>query len=189
MIAQFHEDSQCELIKPVESIDLLKRSQPLPSLKAIDAWFKSLREGEKGARERALMQIGYRRLMCHDQPENVWQVYELCKAVYELAEIDRVDFNGAYLDQKCRFIRDLIPFANLDIVNEGVLEYHESRQREGLRMQWKVEEEHKQTQEVVIDAAQLNQNILLSFIQHKGLITEFQAYVGQYELNHNGQTI
>ncbi|ASS64717.1 hypothetical protein [Paenibacillus sp. RUD330] len=65
--------------------------------------------------------------LCND--EIVWHVYELCKALYELAEIDRVDLNGATYMEKVRLISKIIPGADSGGIAEGVREYHESRRR------------------------------------------------------------
>ncbi|ASS66517.1 hypothetical protein [Paenibacillus sp. RUD330] len=58
-----------------------------------------------------------------------WLVYELCKALYELAELDHVDLNGATYMQKVRLISQVIPGADPGGIAEGVREYHESRRR------------------------------------------------------------
>jgi hypothetical protein len=58
--------------------------------------------------------------------DNPWLIYELCKKIYELAEIDRVDFNGATMSEKIKLIRFIVPFARLETLWEGVGEYHDS---------------------------------------------------------------
>jgi hypothetical protein len=60
-------------------------------------------------------------------PMNQWQVYELCKCIYSLAELDRVDFNGAGFMEKVRLVHQLAPFADPAAIAQGVLEYHDSR--------------------------------------------------------------
>jgi hypothetical protein len=59
-------------------------------------------------------------------PNNPWLIYELCKKIYELAGIDRVDFNGATMSEKMKLIRFIVPFARLETLWEGVGEYHDS---------------------------------------------------------------
>jgi hypothetical protein len=71
-----------------------------------------------------------------EDPENLWRVYSLCKQVYELAELDRVDFNGASYIEKLNLIRQIAPFADPEALSEGVAEYHESRVRENWKMRF-----------------------------------------------------
>ncbi|WP_143014343.1 MULTISPECIES: hypothetical protein [unclassified Paenibacillus] len=157
----------------------------IPAKSAIDSWYESLRQGEKGARERALLAVSHRRLLVSEFPGNQWHVYELCKAVYELAEIDRVDFNGASLAEKRSFISSLIPKVEDAALREGVHEYHISCQHDGRRMNWIVEDEQNKLL-TVAEAAQISQDILCSFIEHKGLTAELQAYVAQFEFAQDG---
>lgn len=75
-----------------------------------------------------------RRQRVNQEPCHEWGVYELCKAVYELAEIDHVDFNGASISEKMSFIRRLVPMVSSDALRYGVEEYHDSRARQGWTM-------------------------------------------------------
>lgn len=129
MINQFHADSQEELVGRVsrpsepdmQTNDLISFSQAIDD--AMNFW--KLRDRQK--RAHYLNDIQRRRELVLDRPDNLWQVYELCKDIYELAELDRVDFNGATLTEKMKFIKAVVPFAKSRSLREGVIEYHMSR--------------------------------------------------------------
>jgi hypothetical protein len=172
MITKFHKDSQTEMLKPISDVRLHRRHEGMePISNVIDHMRK--RSGTEH-RSGVLAMINERRRIIYESPNNEWGVYELCKLVYELACIDNVDFNGNTYGEKCSFIRQLVPFANIKAVTAGVIEYHESRKRD-------------EQQTYVSEAMQLSQTILLSFIQKKGMMREFQAYVADFELTGNGQ--
>lgn len=80
--------------------------------------------------------IQERRFRICQNPHHEWGVYELCKAVYELAEIDHVDFNGASVEEKIVFIRQLVPYVSSNALSYGVEEYHDSRARQGWTMNY-----------------------------------------------------
>ncbi|PNQ78893.1 hypothetical protein [Paenibacillus sp. F4] len=91
-------------------------------------------QGQDHRRGKALKHIETRRRLVYNRPDNEWGVYELCKAVYELAEIDQVDFNGADLIEKMMLLRKLVPFVSSSALQIGVTEYHDSRNRQGWGM-------------------------------------------------------
>lgn len=77
--------------------------------------------------ERSIEEINQARAQVQSNPDNYSLIYELCKRVYELAELERVNFNGAEFMEKYKFIMQLVPFADRIAIAEGVSEYHESR--------------------------------------------------------------
>lgn len=106
---------------------------------AAGEWFQFQRMSVDERRLYWLNNIQQRRQLVWKSPINEWGVYELCKSVYELAEIDHVDFNGAdYLD-KMKLIRSIIPFASPEALIDGVMEYHESRMRQNWGMSYLME--------------------------------------------------
>lgn len=93
-------------------------------------------QGQDHRRGKALKHIETRRRLVYNRPDNEWGIYELCKAVYELAEIDQVDFNGADLIDKMLLLRKLAPFVSSSALQTGVSEYHNSRNRQGWGMDY-----------------------------------------------------
>jgi uncharacterized Fe-S cluster-containing protein len=61
-----------------------------------------------------------------DNPNNSWHVYEVCKKINAIAELEEIDFKGASLQKKVYMFIDLLPFVNPHVVVEGVTEFHES---------------------------------------------------------------
>lgn len=76
------------------------------------------------------------RFLLRQQPDNQRGVWRLCEAVYELAELDRVNWNAAFLSEKLELILDLIPFAKTKAVCEGVMNYHDSHRRQEWEMDY-----------------------------------------------------
>jgi len=187
MLSKFHIDSQNALIKPAGEIKLSKGRGMVSAGDLAREYIEILRQGNEKARQSAIEGVNMRRRLIYERPSNEWGVYELCKEVYLLAEIDRVDFNGASYETKCSFIKMLVPFASPEAISDGVAEYHESRLREGWEMQWMIDDERKFKEETKDIALQFTQDLLTSFIQDKGLTAEFQAYVANFELAHDKQ--
>lgn len=77
--------------------------------------------------EQAINGVNQFRVRVQQMPDIDDLIYELCKRVYEVAEIERVDFNGAPLADKIQLIQQLVPFAHAAALSSGVFEYHQSR--------------------------------------------------------------
>ncbi|MDN4069244.1 hypothetical protein QYF50_15435 [Paenibacillus vini] len=71
-----------------------------------------------------------RRYLAQRNPLNEMNIYELCKAVSKLSEIDGVDFVGSSIGEKIRFIRQLAPNTSSQALVYGVEEYHDSQVRQ-----------------------------------------------------------
>lgn len=134
MLNLFHQRSQEVLVKPVVSIQLPQRDMRsfADCSQGVDRWAKSMiaattSQREELLRDKALANISERRRLVYDRPHHEWGVYELCKAVYELSEIDQVDFNGVSKEEKIVFIRQLVPCVTSSALQYGVEEYHDSR--------------------------------------------------------------
>lgn len=67
-----------------------------------------------------------RRYLVSQQPRNHWFIYELCKVLNEVAEIDHVDFKAAGYAEKLNLIWYIVPFASHEALSEGVTEYHDT---------------------------------------------------------------
>lgn len=93
-----------------------------------------LERSKDEVREELLSRIQTRRHLINESPRNEWGIYELCKDIYELAELDRVDLNGSTFIEKLNFIRSIIPFAEIEPLVEGVTEYNDSRIGEDWKM-------------------------------------------------------
>lgn len=61
-----------------------------------------------------------------DRPDDYWRVYDLCKRIDEIAEIEKVPFAKASLTEKIATVSKLIKFVEPEVLIEGVVEYHES---------------------------------------------------------------
>jgi hypothetical protein len=135
MINQFHKTSQLEL---------MGHNLPNPRTRGgvqcmtdlMDDFIVSLNMTEEQRRTECIREIQEKRQSTREDPKNLWRVYELCKQVYELAELDRVDFNGASYIEKLNLISQIVPFADPEALAEGVVEYHESRIRENWKMRF-----------------------------------------------------
>lgn len=88
------------------------------------------------------------RFLIRQQPDNHRGVYRLCEAVYELAELDRVNWNAAELPEKLELILDLVPFVEKKAVCEGVMEYHDSRRQQMWEMEYLQEPAHEQADRI-----------------------------------------
>jgi hypothetical protein len=143
MINKFHISSQSELTRSVDRDLASMKSELIHIGKDIDRLFKEFKERlnwtDAEHRNQKLKRIQKSRQMILEEPENLWLVYELCKDIYELAEVDHVDFNGAQSSAKISLIYKVVPFADPDALNEGVMEYHISRERENWTMHYLTE--------------------------------------------------
>ncbi|QWU15697.1 hypothetical protein SAMN04487895_12745 [Paenibacillus sophorae] len=140
MLNLFHPHSQKRLLEPVNPAPVQERGlRKIGEIRNdVDAWVRDLKakpavQWAGIQRNRALNEIAARRKLVRIKPHDKWAVYELCKAVYELAEIDRVNFNGASYWDMIQFIRVVIPFASPWGMN-GVWEYYHSRRVQGCGM-------------------------------------------------------
>lgn len=143
MINKFHVNSQKEMTNALvgDHLAFRKRESNMRHIsdcvdEALNFWKKS--DDEKRVEYIRLVQ--QRRQLVRERPDNLWQVYELCKNIYELAELDRVDFNGATLTEKMKLIKTVAPFAKSRSLREGVIEYHESRNRDKWKMNFLTDE-------------------------------------------------
>lgn len=134
MIKQFHKLSQRVLLLPPVYIRIEHKLVHIRMAVANIRRYARMSLEEK--RSEWLERIHKSRQMIKDRPDNLWLVYELCKDIYELAEIDRVDFNAATLADKSALITLIVPFAELEALQEGVTEYHLSRERENWTMHY-----------------------------------------------------
>ncbi|MEC0171149.1 hypothetical protein [Paenibacillus graminis] len=149
MLKCFHPVSQGIMLQPAPVRDPRKQADnEINNLKHISEAAAELeqymRMGTDQRRLHCLAVIQERRFLIRQQPDNEWGVYELCKAVYELAELDRVNFNAAGLPEKMALILELIPFAENKAICAGVLEYHDSRLVQGWEMAYLQETAHEQ---------------------------------------------
>jgi hypothetical protein len=149
LLAAFHPVSQGIMLQPAPAQDPRKQADnEINNLKRISEvvaevyQYMCMKRDER--RLHCLAGIQERRFLIRQQPDNQWGVYELCKAVYELAELDRVNFNAAGLPEKLELILELIPFAENKAVCEGVMEYHDSRLQQGWEMAYLQEPAHEQ---------------------------------------------
>lgn len=133
MLMQFHEKSWKAMTQTAMVLQEPERAFISPS-EAIRDYEQYLQANELDQRTYWLGLIQRERWIIQKIPNNQWLVYDLCKKVYELAEIDRVNFNGASLPDKVTLIQSIIPFADAEALSEGVTEYHLSRQRLGWSM-------------------------------------------------------
>jgi hypothetical protein len=139
MINKFHELSRATLQLPPKYV---RKDQGMVSVRTVVKELRYYaRKSEEEQRSEWLERIHRSRQMIMDRPNNEWLVYELCKDIYELAEIDRVDFNGASLKDKKELIRIIVRYATIRALNEGVAEYHESRIRNNWKMNYLSEPE------------------------------------------------
>lgn len=106
-----------------------------------DNFMEHLNRSDDEKRAELLKRIHQSRELVKETPDNLWFVYELCKDIYDLAELDRVDFNGASYVEKLNLIRLIVPFAGTEEVQEGVAEYHESRKQNSWTMHYLREEQ------------------------------------------------
>lgn len=142
MINRFHISSQSELIKPIfrERHSKINTNELFHIGKDVDRLFNEFKARlswtELEHRTDKLKRIYKSRQLILECPDNLWLVYELCKDIYELAEIDRVDFNGSSLSEKTVLVTMIVPFAKLEALQEGVIEYHLSRERENWTMHY-----------------------------------------------------
>lgn len=149
MLKLFHPVSQGVLLQPAPKRHPRKQADnEIVNLKHISEAAAELdqymRMGNDQRRLHRLGTIQERRYLIRLQPDNQWGVYELCKAVYELAELDRVNWNAAELPEKLELILDLAPFAEKKAVCEGVMEYHDSRRQQRWEMEYLQEPAHEQ---------------------------------------------
>ncbi|MEK8132925.1 hypothetical protein WMW72_34090 [Paenibacillus filicis] len=192
MINKFHPYSQSRLVEDVENIEIAETGitdAATAGRRALE-WFERLGklEGEELAqarREQALDEIAKFRRVCFDYSPNGWHIYTLCKKICELAEIDRVDFNGSDYQSMVALIEETVPFVESETLVAGICEYESMVQRTGHRMNWIVEDEQNKLL-TVVETVQLSQDILYSFIEHKGLTADLQVYVEQFELSQDG---
>ncbi|MEK5415862.1 hypothetical protein [Paenibacillus sp. FSL L8-0708] len=134
MLKLFHPVSQGVFLQAVPVRDPRKQadneSTTLRSMREAAAELEQhIRMDSDQKRLYALARVQERRYLIRKYSSNEWGVYELCKAVYEVAELDRVDFNRAEFPKLFEFIRALVPQADNSTVLAGVLEYYESRKR------------------------------------------------------------
>ncbi|MEK5414478.1 hypothetical protein [Paenibacillus sp. FSL L8-0708] len=134
MMKLFHPVSQGVMLQPVPAKNPRKQADNettrLRSMtEAAAEWEQYIHMNNDQRRLHCLSIIQERRWLMRRDPGNEWGVYALCKAVYELAELDRVDFNRAEFPKLFEFIRALVPQADNPTVLAGVLEYYESRKR------------------------------------------------------------
>ncbi|MNB67210.1 hypothetical protein D3C81_837490 [compost metagenome] len=146
MLHLFHTTSQNVLRSPAptESVRFLMDNEieRLKSIREAIAEFEQRRRmAAEEMRLNRLVEVQERRWLIQKQPRNEWGIYELCKCIYELAEIDRVDFNGAGVPQKLELIQMIVPFADPQALCGGVLEYHDSRRTQGWGMAYLQEPE------------------------------------------------
>lgn len=126
MFDSFHIDSQKVMnTVPVRAKEPERRMVHISGMIGEFNQFQNMAETQK--RLYWLNIIQERRLLIQQSPHNEWSVYELCKAVNELAEIDQVDFNGSSIGEKIVFIRQLVPCVTSSALRYGVEEYHDSR--------------------------------------------------------------
>jgi hypothetical protein len=135
MIDKFQQNSQEEMIKPISRISPPESSGIMHISEAFEEVLYHLEhyDPEKAIHD-CLDLINEARWLLSNSPGNQWSVYELCKSVYKLAELEYVDFNGASLIAKLQLIKKLAPFAETKALSLGVVEYHESRSRQNWQM-------------------------------------------------------
>lgn len=134
MINKFHELSRKVLLLPPVYIRIEHELVHIRTAVANIRRYARLSLEEQ--RSEWLERIHKSRQMIMDRPDNLWLVYELCKDIYELAEIDRVDFNGSSLMEKMVLIRQIVKFADLEALQEGVTEYHLARNQKNWPMRY-----------------------------------------------------
>lgn len=139
LLSAFHPVSQGVMLQPAPFVNPRQQAdRENTSLHPVDEAFAELeqfiRMNTDQRRLHFLNEIQEWRYQVRQRPYHQWSVYALCKAVYELAELDRVNWNAAFLSEKLELILDLIPFAEKKAVCEGVMEYHDSRLQQGWEM-------------------------------------------------------
>lgn len=182
MINKFHEVSRSELSKSVNKVAIGEASEMQSIAEILDRLMRPAEKKIETSRKAALYLINQRRKLVTASPGNQWHVYELCKQIYELAEIDRVNFNGATYEEKLCLIKLLVPSCEPKVLELGVREYHNSRIQNRWGMHY-LQDELLQKHETVEETMQVFQTIIMDFIDSKGLSSELQTFISQYEFN------